>query len=203
MVHLLSINTTFKETDNNDGFTVLDITNPANARYAFFFESKMEAEDDSETSVPGLTLLRPQSYAVPYGCLDYDCVETCDKLPKLRLDAIKSLWPDAEWTCEYDDKAGDEEAVDVSSTLRELSLSRVIEEALQTDLNESTWMQHAEQLPDFLSTLRARIQTQPSLVPLQVRENILVKAFADCEVVDLSSFFDLRPTELLSVSKGL
>jgi hypothetical protein len=37
----LSLNTTPEDTINDDGFTIFDITDPTNARYAFFFDKEL------------------------------------------------------------------------------------------------------------------------------------------------------------------
>ncbi|KAK5167085.1 uncharacterized protein LTR77_007815 [Saxophila tyrrhenica] len=75
MIHLLSIKTTYKQTDNNEGFTILDTTTPGNTRHAFFFYAAREVEPDydaldddpdnwpEELIFPEHTLLGPKTYA--------------------------------------------------------------------------------------------------------------------------------------------
>ncbi|KAK5167086.1 uncharacterized protein LTR77_007816 [Saxophila tyrrhenica] len=113
-------------------------------------------------------------------------------MPKVQLAAVSSLWPNAEWRSEYDEPSSDIVSSEIWPSLRELSLSRVTDEVLRSDPAEASWVQHAEQLPDFLPALRTKIYENPSMVPVVHRKSILTEAFALCDKVDLSPFKDLR-----------
>ncbi len=214
------INLSYEHDDNSQSFTVLDITEPANTSHAFFYpESEIRGQqgaEDPTDSIAGNTLLSAETYLSAYSDAYWTArgespsklvgdILKCDALPKLRLSAIQSLWPQSSWSsqCEayINDTAG--AGTSLPSSLRAQCLSRVIDEALRNDPSKTIWTRHAEQLSDFLPQMRARLREAPTIVPLSKRVDLLVYAFADCDMVDLTPFVDLRAAELLELVNKL
>jgi hypothetical protein len=195
----LSLNTTPEDTINDDGFTIFDITDPANPSYAFFFEKKL---------IGVMEYLEPyaEEQRLTFGnkrdVLKLEC------MPKVDLAAVESLWPHTKWSCAWGNEPaptcyGQSSAENLSSTFKDITLARVVDEALKSAPESSAWMAYAARIPDFRAALRARFRAQPSLLHPRSKVAVLGLAFEETDVVDLSIVEDLKPRELLAIVKRL
>jgi hypothetical protein len=215
-VQLLPIDITPEECDNNDGFTIIDITVPAETRYAFFFDHSGDIElgrdmNIREGSVPSLVepfvLLGPLSYVRTYyshqditdhGLQDIDRLE---RRPKVSPDALTSLWPDIQWSSLYGRTPSKSTVNSLASSLKEMSLRRVVDQALQGGEDTTRWLHQAEQLPEFLPALRTRLCDDISQIAADSCIKLLCFALKGCEEINLASFYGLRQDELLEILK--
>jgi hypothetical protein len=215
-IHLLPIDMTPEQCDNNDGFTIIDITDPSETRYAFFFDHSGDIElghdmKDMEGAVPSLVepfvLLGPLSYVRTYyshqditdhGLQDIDRLE---RRPKVSPDALRSLWPNIQWASVYGRTPSKVTVDSLASSLKEMSLSRVVDQALRGGEDTMRWLDQAEQLPDFLPALRTRLCDDITQVPVNSRMELLCLALKGCEEINLASFYGLRQEELLGILK--
>ena len=217
-VFLLPIDIAYDGCDNDDGITVLDISDIGRTRYGLAFLSESELswqygerpDDDIEFEadvVPGLKLLKPRTYVSSY-CKDTDIegdpreamITQLGAMPTVNAKALESIWPDAGWQSEY----GEDTEVCTAEVLHgkdlwDISMSKVIEEALHSDPKDLSWLQRAEQLPDFLFAVQDILWGDPSLLKLPSGPNLLCRVIRSCNEIDLTLFPDLTLSEILRI----
>lgn len=136
-------------------------------------------------------------------------------MPTVDVAVVRELWPrwpeaGQKWTStlmgEDDTVPQLVSTVDVDKTsprLKDMTLGKVVDEALASAPEDLRWMTHAAQLPDFRSALRAKLLQQPSLLNPSARVPVLSLAFEGCDTVDLSCLEGLKQTDLLAVVQHL
>jgi hypothetical protein len=87
--------------DNNNGITVLDITDLENVRYCFVDFHGMESEGEVDLMTP----LSATTYLRAYETVKGE-VEDYEGLPLIDGRALNSAWPDSKWRVEILDDKG-------------------------------------------------------------------------------------------------
>jgi hypothetical protein len=94
-------NMAFNEGDNNDGVTILDVTNPEEVRYAFVFFNQ---EDGRTVEKPQHVPLTASEYWAFYmdrqkpARLDVELLQFFKSRPVIDEESLASVWPHASWT---------------------------------------------------------------------------------------------------------
>lgn len=106
-VHPLEFNTPFDGIDNNDGVTIIDVTEQARPRYCFVFFNSIEREysDDSDSgnssesdSGPNLyTPLSASSYLKVYRERPTELLRKMNEWPLIDVGALRDAWPHGNW----------------------------------------------------------------------------------------------------------
>jgi len=113
MVHPLPFNLDFDGGDNNDGITIIDITDPDHVRYCFVnfkpSESDYESDDDA---YPLMTPLSASQYLRSYNNendTNYtdafrNLVQGFESWNVIEVDALESAWPGGDWNMDHASK---------------------------------------------------------------------------------------------------
>jgi hypothetical protein len=101
VTHVLSFNMTYDGGDNNNGITVLDITDLENVRYCFVDFHGMESESEVDLMTP----LSATTYLRAYEEFEGN-VEDFEGLPLIDGRVLNSAWPDDKWRVEIVDAKG-------------------------------------------------------------------------------------------------
>ena len=173
-VSLLPISSRYDGIENDDGITVLDITDAANTRYGFIIFNDIEIGPDSAPElVPGLTVLDAKTYIGLYYAEDelehqgmLDTIAKFEAIPKITVAALKSVWPGSGWKSLFDATATTGDVTFAPAGLKEMALANVLDEALHGDPIDLTWLSHAEELSEFLPALYKRLCDDPDLLKL-------------------------------------
>ena len=106
-VHPLEFNTPFDAVDNNDGVTIIDVTEQVHPRYCFVFFNSIEQaySDDSDSgksnesdSGPHLhTPLSASSYLKVYRERPTDLLRKMNQWPLIDVGALHDAWPHGNW----------------------------------------------------------------------------------------------------------
>lgn len=107
-VHALPFNLSFDGGDNNDGITVIDITDLDNPRYCFVNFSTMYGDEEDSGERPLMTPLSGSEYSAAYDDLDAS-LEGPEPVPLVDGRALNSVWPDEMWNAQILD--GETESV--------------------------------------------------------------------------------------------
>ncbi|KAK0653124.1 hypothetical protein B0T16DRAFT_407477 [Cercophora newfieldiana] len=188
----LSITTTLYEVDNNDGFTIIDISDLDAPRYCFIAD-------------PLAPITAVQYHSTYYAKDDPNCPQPADleAWDLIDADALRELWPEENW----------EDAGEVATTTREagkghdhhikslrwLALEKAIISAAE-EPEHVEYLTEVEGMPGFHSELWQFLQTHPDLA--QRRGGLKLLGFAlrrNSGVLDLSSFPWVTPTQVLSL----
>jgi hypothetical protein len=101
VTHVLSFNMTFDGGDNNNGITVLDITDLELVRYCFVDFQGMESESEVDLMTP----LSATTYLRAYDEFEGN-LEAFETFPLIDGRVLNSAWPNDNWRVEFIDDEG-------------------------------------------------------------------------------------------------
>ncbi|KAJ9638436.1 hypothetical protein H2199_007125 [Coniosporium tulheliwenetii] len=225
-ISVLPFNIDISECDNNDGFTVIDVSNLDRVRYCFFVDGGVETaeyrhkqgmtnedgdgssewlEPTEENIIPRLVPLKAEQYLSGYyfrGSKDWSAtldekLRSFEDWPLVNVAALKETWPDHPWNDDVEEQKSDRSSpAGTTLSLRNASMQKLIGEALH-DPENGDWIQEAECLPDFVPILRSYLYEHPESVHTSPGGlTLLRKCLAGSKDVDLSPFGQL-PTETI------
>lgn len=201
----LPISTDIYDIPNDDGISIYDITVAPHIRYAFAW-----INDPAAAS----TICSAWKYFT-----DYEDVEAANgipssfwdefkKSPLIEIPDLESAWPGSKFRNTANDVTTTITAADVVAesfskmSLREKAMSDVITNALHSDPADLSWIEHAEQMPDFAATVGAKFIAEPSLIHLPSGVAMLARyTFKDSVQLDLTPFLDITAEEVLQLMK--
>lgn len=191
-VEILSITTDFQKVDNNDGLTMIDISNVDSIRYCFL-----------QLGQAGMTPLTGTQYFLEYYTeLSSSGPQPADLSPWRLIvsDTLRSLWPDGEWKeAEVFDATQRSEGDNVPvKSLKSCAFEQLIERALD-DPEYETRLADVEQVPDFHSRLREYLGQDSDLVKRSRGLQVLGRAAQQTNLLDLSSYPWLTETQILEL----
>lgn len=101
----LQFNTPFDGGDNNDGVTIIDVTQQARPRYCFVFFKTPENMDDDESIAFMYTPLSASDYLKAYDDRGYPGIneqsqrllESMEQWPLIDIATLTQTWPHASW----------------------------------------------------------------------------------------------------------
>ncbi|KAF4458745.1 hypothetical protein FALBO_14511 [Fusarium albosuccineum] len=199
--HELAFGTGFDQGDNNDGITVIDITDTAHVRYCF-----MTLYDDDDTD--GCTPLTGQQYVRRYYPDSHSMVvnnrstiEELDETPLVQVEALAETWPWGEWKIddmtEQAEKELDSqsEARNPTKSLRDLAATKLFSRLLQStdDDFDPSVLREVQDLPTFPKMLREYLQDHPEQVgcSAEASGHLLLLAYAGDAFLDWTLFPNL------------
>lgn len=98
-VHPLDFNTPFDEGDNNDGVTIIDITEQAHPRYCFVFFNDIERDYEDDNDWAKLrTPLSASSYLEVYRESPTELLQKMNTWPLVDVGALDNAWPGGGWS---------------------------------------------------------------------------------------------------------
>lgn len=222
-------NMEFDRCDNNDGITIIDISEPEAIRYCFviFNEISDEAvledpeeedpEEDESASNPtrSMTPLRGAEYLTIYYREEEwtsnmkDSVANLDKISLIPVSVLNEAWPHPNWASRAErglQPADDDQSAAgvVSGTsnlsLTNLSMMKSIERALD---EEDELLDYVEELPIFKPSLKDYLYKHPSAVlGRRFGFAMLQKALGGEEALDIRPFTDLSVDRVIRLIEG-
>ncbi|KAM5356750.1 hypothetical protein ACJ41O_003396 [Fusarium nematophilum] len=198
-VHELAFNMGYDQGDNNDGITVLDITDLTNVRYCFV---------NIHPGVPDHTPLTGREYLKAYhdeshGTMQNNSslIEALDKTPLIEVGVLADAWPWGGWrvdpavskTGEPNDqpKGGNQ-----AKSLRDLTAAKLFNRLLQSadDDFDPSLLDEVQDLPGFQRTLREHLLCHTEQVgPNKASTHLLQLAYAREAFLEWHSFSDISP----------
>lgn len=189
----------YNQGDNNNGITVLDITDLRNVRYCFvdFFGMESTREVPLHTPLDGWTYLR--AYYDDTHDFVVNNKATTDGLEKyalVELSALANCWPDGHWQTAAGGRDSDVGLAHTKSnktsvpSLRSLSQDRLFQELLSSDgPPDLTLLDQPMLIRGFAHDLRRYlIDNADELSKSPAAVEILKKAFADETAFDFTPF---------------
>lgn len=226
-VHPLTFNTSPEQADNNDGITVIDISNLDRLRYCFAFPEEQEVEYDSDNIESGYTDQRGPLKASKYLSryvnprkaqkLDTHTRQRYEELVKqvesyelIDASAFEETWS----TLVPSDKDASASLVSNEvkrklphlSSLRHNAIDQTIDSIVKDQDPSFSSLAEAQQLPGFTRGLRSKLialAEADELPSSPAIARILEAAFAGEAVVDLSRFRSLPAEHIVEVASKL
>ncbi|KPM39230.1 hypothetical protein AK830_g7357 [Neonectria ditissima] len=177
-VHELAYDTGFDQGDNNDGITVIDISDLDDVRYCFVNVFENDYDSDAAPSPGVCTPLTGRQYVGGYYNESDDMwqanvhiIEALDKAPLVEVGALAGTWPWGDWTIE-DIAAQSEELADQTGTrnstksLRDLAATTLFSRLLQStdDEFDPSLLDEVRDLPRFQRILKEHLLSHPTTV---------------------------------------
>ncbi|KAK7425042.1 hypothetical protein QQZ08_008318 [Neonectria magnoliae] len=177
-IHELAFNTGFDRGDNNDGITVLDITDPADVRYCFVNLFENDDDQNSPDSPGACTPLTGRQYVGGY----YDesdvmiqnnmsIIEALDKSPLVEVGALADTWPWGDWqlvdsTAQPEELAVQTEPRNPTKSLRDLAATKLFDRLLLStdDEFDPSLLDHVRDMPGFQQMLKEHLLSHPTTV---------------------------------------
>ncbi|RFU33671.1 hypothetical protein B7463_g2673, partial [Scytalidium lignicola] len=190
-VQILSITTDFRQVDNNDGLTMIDISDVDSIRYCF-----LQLEESSMMPLTGIQYFlgyyrNLSSGPQPAGLSTWDLIDS---------EALRNLWPNGEWK--------DAEVINVTQrsegnnapvkSLKSLAFEKLIEQALD-DHKNGAYLTDAELVPDFHSRLREYLGRDHEVVKRPGGLQVLGRIAQQGNLLDLSPYPWLVEAEVLEL----
>ena len=207
-VHALDFNTAVGVMDNNDGVTVVDITEPSKPRYCFL------ALHGGETQAKRMVPLRAMEYLSAYQRFDKHpegLVKSFELYELIKISSLNDAWPRDDWRSSSRAQCGglDLSKLDIGSnsvvkenqqpSLRRLSLQKTIEDCLQSS-DVGPYLSELQLLPDFLTTLLSCLRSRPKEIDeAPCGMQLLSMVLQNKSEVDLSPFTTLTDTAVLQL----
>ncbi|KAL8885157.1 MAG: hypothetical protein Q9192_006693 [Flavoplaca navasiana] len=206
---------------NDNGITILDITDLERVCYCFVDFNGMESKREVQLMAP----LSGRTYLAAY--YDWDEVDdkevkeqmilnvgALDKYPLILTSTLQETWPKGEWEnpevdavlaqCPATDKLGDITDTLGAVSLRGIALDPLLQSLIKPSNDDLALLSELEFLPDFMPKLKrklynaaSRLELTPNLVV------VLVKAFGGDADVDLSPFTNFSASDLSIVVRAL
>ncbi|KAL9090466.1 MAG: hypothetical protein Q9165_005227 [Trypethelium subeluteriae] len=189
----------FDQGDNNDGVTIVDITEPAHPGYCFV------AVPGCEVEVEFMTPLRAIDYVSAYDTTrkpPESVAKSFDHYSLVSAESLHATWPRDEWNVESEsagevgifkpplDEDNSNEEYGTPS-FRKMCLEKTIDEYFKTsDLTAA--LPEAKLLPDFFSSIERRLRSRPDQVEQATGGKQLLSMILQEKIdVDLSPFTSL------------
>jgi len=226
-VHPMPFNTSPKQTQNDDGITVIDISDLDRVRYCFAFPKTQEVGYDPETDDFEYTdkrgPLKASKYLSRYVSsrerkkLDIDTRLRYDELVKQveSYELIDAVSLEETWST-YDPNDEDVSASPTSEEVKNKQLGRLslrdsaIDQAIDSIMKDGdpdlSTIAEAQKLPDFTPRLRSKLKSlaeADELFSSPAIARILEAAFAGEAVVDLSPFRSLAAKHIVEAAMTL
>ncbi|KAF2652566.1 hypothetical protein K491DRAFT_718793 [Lophiostoma macrostomum CBS 122681] len=198
--------------DNNDGITILDITDLDHVRYCFVPGSEPGAENSIGSEEPMIYTAREylNDYYKELAPEMKEVLALLETVPLVQTASLNETWP-RDWVDRDDLKTdtrldspdpalGYDNDLLVGS-LTQLSLKKTIEEILdESEEQADLTMDQVEVLPIFLPALRSYLRLHPSVVSdRSCGFTLLRRAFSDCTELDLGIFPDLTGEQVVEL----
>lgn len=214
-VHPLDVNTSWSQVDNNDGFTILDITDIDKPSYCFTQINRWGEHDDAaegrvSCGTP-MTDLEYLSYYPDLGNLYHPSLAAWDVI---NAGVLWDLWPDGDWSDRSD--AGDPKDVqrtvsaseqdNVNLSLSELAFKKAVEAALDDETAEEA-LSSVEHIPSLPGRLARYMLGNPALVKRPCGPQLLARSLkgelagSNGNLLDLSHWPLLGEDDILYVVK--
>ncbi|KAI9766204.1 MAG: hypothetical protein M1835_007231, partial [Candelina submexicana] len=209
-VSIEPFNMSYDAGDNNNGITIVDITQLDNVRYCFVDFYGME----SEREVPLNTPLSARTYLEAYYGSEKWSNEYNEKLEGLQsfglinVGALHETWPAGEWSgisnVEQDHSTNLEVSRLSARSLADTSLDILIDNALGAQhVDDLSWMQEAELVREFIPALRSRLYQRPTIAGSAVVTRLLGRVLHGVSQVDLSPFIQLSSNDMFTIITSL
>ncbi|RMD44855.1 hypothetical protein DV735_g446, partial [Chaetothyriales sp. CBS 134920] len=196
-VSILSITSQLNEIDNNDGLTIIDVSDINSIRYCFVFLDDMKpltGEEYYRTYYQGGDL---SAHPIPADLSAWDLVEA---------EVLQDLWPDEDRAeaASSDSVVPDGPTEKLVRSLKSLAFDRLVDQALD-DPEQADQLVAAEELADFHNRLRDRLTEAPNLVQGRGGLEVLCLSIQQTDHLDLSPYPWLTESQILQLieQKGL
>ena len=203
-------NMPFNGNNNNDGITVINISDPANVEYAFIF---FHAGDPDVPEHMQLVPLTAAEYMALYSSQSLDLSSSFKDFPLISDEILCSAWPNEadamEWTSRIQaGLATTQRGVNVNRTavspekqqasLWDTSIVQVIKQAQQDELK--AWISQLKAIPRFQASLRSYLETHPDQV-LNTPSGLLLLSlgFTGLKELDLRPFPGLQRSHIIQL----
>ncbi|PQE29823.1 hypothetical protein CJF32_00000476 [Rutstroemia sp. NJR-2017a WRK4] len=224
VTHVLSFNMPYDGGANNNGITVLDITDLENVRYCFVDFHGMESEGDVDLMTPLSATTYLRAYETVQGK-----VEDYERLPLIDGRALYSAWPDSKWRVKVVDDKGnyewravknmDPEELNIQgfgpaldklqlepstrATLRSSTLIKTIQAAFESPESDLPGiLESASLLGDFYATVKKMAYDDPAIVIKSASaRRILSTALKNDTSIDLTPFSELSSMQIMDILK--
>jgi hypothetical protein len=213
-------NMEFDQGDNNDGVTILDISQPPSVRYCFviFLDydryDELDGSEIEETPHKRMVPLRGAEYLSIYykeENWDADMKEIAGSLDKFSLipaSSLNEVWPRPEWESRAErglQPGAEDEQTGIATGLAHLTLaSMAMEKSIERILDEEDeLLEYVEELPIFQPSLKDYLYKHPSVVTSRrFGFKMLQKALQGCTVLDVHPFADLSIDQVVQLIEG-
>ncbi len=215
LIHPEDFNLRCDRGDNNDGITVLDISDPANVRHCF-----MQFPWGDLRDTLSLTPLSAEQYVTDYvpktdeTYIMLDCgsfVKALSSSKLIDIDTLMDAWPDVEWpetkeNAEHQDeqekpKEENSSQKNLVLSLEAMSLNNAFKTAAEHD-DGAALLTDVEMLPKFESKLMDYLLTHPDIFKNTASGlTLLSRVVRAASDLDLSPFPSLTDADLLTVAE--
>ncbi|KAL8771280.1 MAG: hypothetical protein Q9209_003185 [Squamulea sp. 1 TL-2023] len=224
-VHLSAFNTTLDQIDNNDGITVIDISDPCNVKYCFVFldgwvnglrpqsastylwrylkrdedDDYNEDEEDEQTNDSSIQ----KNYVMPPAWK-----WRIQQLESIDLISTETLRNWLNQTFQDDNGSWQEHRQLRASkqSLRDQAMDQLINTALNDPNHDLSALEEAQQLPGFAAQLRTKMLSLGQANELPSKPNLVhcfEMAFNGEHLIDLSPFSNMTTEQLVDVASKL
>lgn len=197
----------FDEGLNDDGITILDITNPEAVKYCFvhwkIYRCRYQLDSDREaaTTLAKLSMmpLTANEYLKIYGHRDSDLLEANTLI---RAENLMEIWPEGRWVLRQDqDGSTDISTASKESTkkpsLVDMAMKTTIEQML---MHKDEMSDEADELPMFPPNVLKYLQANPEVVvDKPFGYDLLQQVLTGSAVLDLHYFPDLSSEQVLQI----
>ncbi|WPB02566.1 uncharacterized protein RHO25_007202 [Cercospora beticola] len=206
--HLLSVTTSLQQCDNDDGFSIFDITDPGRPRYCFVVRGYPK-----RYNIPNMTPMDYNGYLAAYKtsmCKETDpTARELEQYALIDVDALAGTWPNEKFRTPEalphaqasEGSKGD--APGVQHSLRDNAMSSVISRALTDGNDELSWLADAEQLRDFADMVLDHLRAAPNALSTTGGHNLLCRALRGRQNIDLSMFDQLKADQVFQLVSDL
>ncbi|KAJ4319809.1 hypothetical protein N0V84_006190 [Fusarium piperis] len=225
-IHELRHDTGYDQGDNNDGITVLDITDLDNVRYCFVnfgggevyaFEDDEDGANGSRTnSPPPETPLTGRQYLRGYYSesdemvqRNMDIIEALEAAPLVEEVALARTWPWGGWSDEAKAKAAealnDPQDGNTTKSLRDMAGAKLFERILTStdDDFDPLLLDEVQNFPGFQKMVKDHLLCFPEKVgPTQASAYLLQLAYAGKDCLEWNLFTELDPKTIKAALKS-
>ena len=213
-VHPLDIGTSWSQVDNNDGFSILDITDLESPKYCFTQINQWgEHDEEVEGTVACNTPMTDREYLRYYyseaGPESASVLAKCPSLASwdiIEVEVLRNLWPSGTWkdrqdagdsTVAHAEPSADSQPGGTKPSLSELALQKVVETALdEREMEEALdSVAYIRSLPGFLIRY---MRNNPAAVKRPRGAQLLARAIKAEAGIDSDGLIDLSHWPLLS-----
>ncbi|KAH7175216.1 hypothetical protein EDB81DRAFT_705061 [Dactylonectria macrodidyma] len=209
-IHELAFDTGFNQGDNNDGITVLDITDLTDVRYCFvtLFGHNDDIDLEHDQAPRENTPLTGREYLRGYYSDSHDIIlnsasiiEALDNSPLIEVKALAETWPWGKWDVDgiaTEPGKPDRQTQNLAQTksLRDLAAAKLFSRLLQStdDDFDASLLDNVQDLPGFQRTLKEYLLCHSEQVgPTRVSAHLLQLAYAGEGLLEWNSFTNLTP----------
>jgi hypothetical protein len=201
-------------TGNNDGVTIIDITQPESVRYCFVIWYAHDQAGLPQTDGKFMTPLRGAEYLSIYYKKEewtstmQELSGTLDKFPLITASILNETWPRKDWELRAErglepvakDEPTQTNVKSGHANLASLSMEKSIERVLN---EEDELLQYVELLPSFKPSLKTYLYTHPSVVgKKRFGFAMLQKVLKGDNILDLHPFSQLSADQVIQLIEG-